>query len=330
MGPLGDTVPEQVVDRTVRGVKAGAFLSANLDLGRHLATTVGVRADHFSLTHNTTVSPRASVKVRLAPRTDLNAAVGLYRQALPVLFLAQDPRHRSLRDPRAVHYVLGLSHLLEDDTRLTLEAYHKDYDRMPVDPDQPALFPLDELFYDFGFFTAHPNLTDTGAARAAGVEAMIQKKLVRDLYGLVSAAYFRTRYRGADGIWRDRVFDNRVSFAVEGGYKPGDRWELSARWIYAGGPPYTPLDPAASAAFDRAVLDRSRINDARYPDYHALNLRVDRRFNWERTNMIVYLSVWNAYDRKNVAAYYWNGEEDRRDVIHQWGVLPVFGVELEF
>ena len=102
------------------------------------------------------------------------------------------------------------------------------------------------------------------------------------------------------------------------------------RWIFAGGPPYTPLDLEASAAAGRDVLDGSRINAARYPDYHSLNVRFDRRFNYQGSNLVWYVSVWNAYNRKNIAAYTWNGMKGKVDTLNQWGMLPVFGLEWEF
>jgi len=80
----------------------------------------------------------------------------------------------------------------------------------------------------------------------------------------------------------------------------------------------------------RAVFDENRINLARYPDYHSLNIRFDRRFHFSRTNLIFYFSVWNAYNRKNVATYFWNDREQKQDEIYQWLLLPIFGLEYEF
>ena len=61
-----------------------------------------------------------------------------------------------------------------------------------------------------------------------------------------------------------------------------------------------------------------------------LNVRGDRRFNFSGSNMIVFLSIWNAYNRKNVANYYWNEHEKKPDEILQWSSLPIFGIEYEF
>jgi hypothetical protein len=235
-----------------------------------------------------------------------------------------------LNDPAAIHYILGMNHLLTENTRLSVEVYQKNYSHFPIDPEQPALFLIDELFYRYGFFFNHERLVDTGKARARGIELMIQKKLAEDFYGLISTAYFQTQYRDQNGSWRNRVFDNRFIFSMEGGYKPNRNWEFSLRWIYAGGARYTPFNIDASQMLHRAVLDENRINQERYPAYHSLNLRFDRRFHFHTTNLIFYFSAWNAYNRKNVATYFWNEKKNQPDTIYQWNLLPIIGLEYEF
>jgi hypothetical protein len=327
---LGDPTPAMAVEKRADENKLSAFGNYTFTPWRRLSLNLGFRADYFTFSDNGYLSPRASLSYRLTDRTSVTAATGVYYQSLPAILLAQNEQNRALRDPRAIHYILGLTHRLSDYTRFTLEAYHKDYDHFPINPAQPSLFVIDELFYRHGFFMNHERLIDAGRARTTGIEASIQKRLVTKFYGFLSAAYFRSEYAGADGGWRARVFDNRLVLSAEGGYKPNRSWEFSARWIFAGGPPYTPLDLEQSAAINRGVLDGSRINGARYPNYHSLNVRFDRRFNFTGSNLIVYMSVWNAYNRKNVAGYYWNEVEGKPDVSYQWSALPIFGLEYEF
>jgi len=226
--------------------------------------------------------------------------------------------------------VLGLNHMLSEFAKLSVELYHKQYADLPIDPQQPSLFLVDELFYRYGFYTQHESLNSDGVAQSTGVEVVLQKRLARNVYGLLSASYSRARYRGSDSVWHNRVFDNRLILGAEGGYKPSSKWELSARWIFAGGVPYTPFDVARSIELNRAVLDENRVNRERLSNYHSLNVRVDRRIHFSGSNLIVYLSVWNAYNRKNVAAYYWNELERSPGLIYQWSALPVFGLEYEF
>ncbi len=42
------------------------------------------------------------------------------------------------------------------------------------------------------------------------------------------------------------------------------------------------------------------------------------------------VSLWNAYGRRNVAAYDWNEIDNAPRAIEQWGTLPIFGLEFEF
>jgi hypothetical protein len=327
---LGRPLPARTVTETIDGFKLAAFGTLMFTPLDRLQLNVGLRADHLTLSGNTYVSPRLSFAYRLTERTSLTGATGLYSQGLPLILLAQNPANRELGDPRSAHFILGIDQRIGEFTRLTVEAYHKDYAHFPVDPSQPPLFVIDDLFGSYGFFTNLEDLTDGGEAMSTGIEVTAQKRLASGLYGLVSGSYFRSRYRGYDQVWRNRVFDNRVVVGLEGGYKPNRSWEFSARWIYAGGPPYTLFDLERSTELNRAVFDANRVNEERYPDYHSLNIRVDRRFHFGGSNLIVYLSVWNAYNRKNIASFYWNGLTGEPGTIYQWGAIPIFGLEHEF
>ena len=327
---LGNTTPENRIDDRISSQKIGVFANYTWKPFDRLSLTPGARFDYFAYNENSHVSPRFSLSYKISEKTSINGAAGIYYQNLPLIILSQREENKDLKDPVAYHYILGINHLLTENTRLTLEVYDKEYDNFPLDPTTPTLFVLDELSYRYGFFFDHATLVDNGKAYSRGVELTIQKKLAADFYGLVSGSYFRSRYQGLNGVWKDRVFDNRYTFSAEGGYKPNNKWEFSLRWIYAGGAPYTPFDIAASEAIHRGVFDGSKINEVRYSDYHSLNIRFDRRFNFKGSNLIFYFSVWNAYNQKNVASYYWNEIENKKDTTNQWGFLPVFGLEYEF
>lgn len=326
---IGGAIPADTVLESFSATKFGGFGQVTCRPVGRLTATLGGRYDYFEYVRRGHVSPRFSFSLAITPRTSFNGAFGIYRQFLPASLIAQDRVFRDLDDPRAYHYVLGVSHLLGQDTRLTVEAYYKDYDHFPMDRSQPQLFLADEVGMGrmVGIFE---DLESSGEAWAAGLEVMLQKRLVEGVYGLISGAFFRTRYKGLDGLWRDRIFDNRYLFTLEGGYKPSRRWEFSLRWIYAGGRPYSPLDPDLSAFWNRSVRDVARINEERIPAYHSLNLRMDRRFHFRSSNLVVYFSVWNAYNRNNVSNYYWNQVDRKEDVMYQWSLLPVGGLEWEF
>ncbi len=327
---LGNTTPAIRIDDQISSQKIGTFVNYTWKPFDKLALTPGVRFDYFAYNENSHVSPRFSFSYKITDKTSFNGSTGIFYQNLPLIILSQRDENKDLKDPVAYHYILGINHLLTENTKLTLEVYDKEYENFPLDPTTPSLFVLDELSYRYGFFFDHPTLVDNGKAYSRGVELTIQKKMAEKFYGLLSGSYFRSRYQDLNGVWRDRVFDNRYTFSAEGGYKPNNKWEFSMRWIYAGGAPYTPFNIAASKTIYRGVFDGDKINEARYPDYHSLNVRFDRRFNFKGSNLIFYFSVWNAYNQENVGGYYWNGIDNKQDVTNQWGLLPIFGLEYDF
>ncbi len=322
---LGDTIPALTLKNKISADKLGAFVNYIAKPFHRLTTILGIRSDYFSYNNNTSWSPRLAFSYQFTSLTSINGSVGLFHQNLPLLLLSQNNNNKNLKDLRAIHYILGIDHLLTENTKLTLEVYLKNYKNFPMDPLQPALFIIDGTFFD-----NYGALVDNGEAVSRGVEIMIQKKLAKDFYGLASATFFRSRYKDGDQVWRNRNYDNRVAFSFEGGYKPNRKWEFSLRWIYAGGVPYTPFEIEKSKANHRAVYDETRINEVRYPDYHSMNLRFDRRFNFSNSNLVFYMSAWNIYNRKNIANYFWNDKEQKQDQVYQWQILPIFGLEFEF
>jgi hypothetical protein len=326
---LGQPVPGLTRRASVSTDLYSGYAQYGWDPVRSLTVQLGFRADRFASSRALRLSPRLSLAWRVSSRDTLDASAGVFYQQLPATLLVQREAAAALLEPRALHFILGYRRLLAPDTRLSVEVYDKEYDRMPLDPTQPALFLLDEIFRD-NRFAEHGPLVFGGRARSAGVEVLVQKKLADRLYGIASLSYFRTRYLGYDGRWYDRVYDNRFLFCVEGGWRLGRSWELGLRANYAGGAPYTPFDLAASQAANAAIFDPSRINGARLPAYASFNVRADRRFNFRGSNLTVYLSLWNILDRKNVAAVYWNAIGRKPGEILGWGVLPVLGVEFEF
>jgi hypothetical protein len=325
----GNIQPTVVTDKNLNTVNLGGFLTYQLSLFKNFNLSIGGRVDYFNYTDKVKVSPRIVLSYKLSPITSLSGSAGIYYQNLPGLILAQSDKFKSLNTPKAIHYILSFNHLITEETRLTIEVYQKDYSQLPVDPLQPKDFLFDQVVTN-GIFTAHSDLKSNGIAYSRGIEAMIQKKLAKDFYGMISASYSVSKYKDVEGNWKNRIYDNRFNFNIEGGYKPDSDWEFSARFIYAGGAPYTPFDIQLSEFNNKGILDLSKTNSVRLPDYHSLNLRVDRRFYFEKTNLVIFLSIWNVYNRENISAYTWNEVKNKLTKEVGWNTLPVFGIEYEF
>jgi hypothetical protein len=240
---------------------------------------------------------------------------------------------------KATHFTLGIEWFFGRGTKLTLEAYIKNYENLPISPDERHSLAIDNTVGPFrsNFWTpvgyrAPQSLTDGGSGYSRGIELFIQKKLMDKFYGFLSATYFRCRYKDLLGLTHNRVYDNRYILNMCIGYKPSRSWEFSAKWTVFGGGAYTPIDVEASTRWDRWILDYSRILQSRYPAYNSLDLRVDKRFYFKGSSLTLFIDIWNVLNSKNVL-YYWYTrwwEDYPIKASYQMGILPIFGIKFEF
>jgi len=308
---------------------SGAFASHRVSFSENVSLVVGLRGDYFTFNRNVHLAPRASFSWKTSRWLTLSFGGGVFRQTLYPLLLVRNPQSASLKDPQAIHLIAGADVRLNDSAKLTLEFYIKEYRNLPQTPDDPTLFILDNNVAMTGYFQ-YARMSDGGRAASRGVELFVQKKFGDRLRAILSASLFRARYRDFNGVWRNRLYDNRILLTLVGRWRPNDRWDINVRWNFAGGIPYTPFDIDRSMEFNIGVLDRSKFFSERYPNYHSLFIRADRRFVFKKAVLAVYLSLLNAYDRRNIARYYWNRTDMIVSAVNQARLIPVFGVEIEF
>jgi hypothetical protein len=325
---VGQATPEFRRNNTLTGITGGAFASLIVQTKSGLKLTGGMRAESNSYNNNIYIAPRLSAVYALSPIWNLSASAGVFHQTLPRYLVSQNENLASLDNTRARHLIAGTDFLISADTRISVEFFDKQYTNAPVLPsNNTSSDPAWVLDGAAGFYDA---LNGNGNAWARGIEVLVQKKLAVNFYGMVSASYFRTRYEDFNGKWRDRDFDNRTLFSVIGGYRPGKNWELSARWTYLGRRPTTPLELAASESANLTRLDAASYNTDQLPAFHSMYLRGDRRFFYNKTSLVVYLELWNAYNRQNVNERFWNQNTQNVDNAYQFSLLPVMGAKFEF
>jgi len=74
----------------------------------------------------------------------------------------------------------------------------------------------------------------------------------------------------------------------------------------------------------------SEYNSERLPLFHALDMRLDKRWNFSSGALITYIDIQNVYGNKSVGAYRFDYKT--KTVIKQSsiGVLPSVGISYEF
>ncbi len=328
--PDGNVSPFTLRERFT-AYQTGAYVQGTRDITRRLNLTAGMRLDDYQFIAETRVSPRLGLSYALTPRLSARASYGRYYQQPFFLFLATYPENRSLVPFRADHVVGGLAFTVDARTRVTFEAYRKDYKDYPVSSQIPSLS-LANIGDTFAVRDILFPMQSVGRGQVAGVELYAERKASADSpwYGQANVAVSQARHAGLDGVLRPGSFDYPVVANLVGGYRLTPRWETSIRAAYLAGRPYTPFDETLSTAQRRAVYDLARVNAERAPAYFRLDVRVDRTFTWNGQPVTVFAGVQNVTNRRNFASYAWDRRNGGVTLNEQLGVFPVLGIDWRF
>ncbi len=79
----------------------------------------------------------------------------------------------------------------------------------------------------------------------------------------------------------------------------GNGWQKGAKFQSASGNPYTPIIGVTEKNNSFYVLEGDK-NLGRYPDYHKLDIRIDKQFVFDSWSFSIYLDLWNVYNRDNI------------------------------
>ena len=148
--------------------------------------------------------------------------------------------------------------------------------------------------------------------------------------GLIGGSIFNSTFTDYDGIKRSRNHNYGYIFNIVGGYRPKDNWELSIRWSYFGGKPYTPINLESSIRGDEQILYLDQFNQEKTPAYHSLFVRYEKRYNLKKSNLIVFFEIWNTYNRENIETYFYSRGNQQIEKIVYFSTIPVGGFGLEF
>ena len=291
------------------------FIQSTVHPISNLAFTAGLRYDNSSLTKENNISPRISGSYDLFQNTTLNVAYGIFYQTPAAYQIAIDTANHTLKSSKATHYIVGVEQRISDDTRLTVEAYYKDMNSVLTAND------LNNV------------ITNTGIGYCQGFEIYLQKKFTQGFVGSLSYTYSVSKRQDNINI-PEYLFEydrpHIVNLII--GYEIFKSWNLGVKFQYATGNPYTPYIGVVKKQGMNFIVEGDR-NSARYPDYHKIDVRLDKTFNLGSWSINAYLDLWNIYNRANVISYTFQANADgtvKTNVREDFGILPVLGVNILF
>jgi len=330
-GFLTDYGDSLAIDRLfkARATKASTFMQFSY-YRKWFKLTAGLRGDYFDLIKDKyAVSPRFQGSISLSPETDINFSFGQYFQSPSYVWLIANPANRRLSFIKANQYIAGIERLLRRDVKVSLETYYKTYHDYPASLDRPYLIMAntgagfggaDEGFASFGL----ERLASDGKGQSWGIEFLIQKKYSEiPCYGIFSVGYGHSKFTAIDGISRPSNWDQRWIMNFGGGYIFNEKWEIGTKFRLATGRPFTPFN-------NDGTKDISAYNTERIDINHSLDVRLDRRWMFDKWMMVTYIDIQNVYNRRQKDVPRWNARDASIDDESGIGILPTIGVSVSF
>ena len=133
--------------------------------------------------------------------------------------------------------------------------------------------------------------------------------------------------------------------------KKGNKWRIGVHWVYASGRPFTgtlgfyPVNDFISWAYRlkeenyeiphpffgymnaQYEIYYSKINQMHYPDYHRLDLHIERFLS---KKIRFYMDIINVYNRRNVLYYDYDIYQNKKKIVRMLPILPSLGISVKF
>ncbi len=293
--------------------KYGFFGDVNRKfMASRLTVNFGIRADGntFLNTGNElwrTLSPRLSSSYALTSNFNINASIGrYYRMPIYTVLGFKDAAGNFQNKTNSYigvdHYVAGVEYLPTKTTRITFEGFYKQYFDYPVSVNDGIS--LANQGTEFGAI-GNEKITSIGKGRAYGVELFIQQKLTKRFYTTFSYTFFYSQFSGLDKKYVASAWDTRHLISAIAGYKFKKGWEVGVKHRFAGGNPYTPFDLAKSQQnyllTGSGTLNYNQLNSIRLGVFNQTDIRVDKKWNFKRITLDVFIDIQNILLSKNPA-----------------------------
>ena len=285
----------------------GAFLQAGTRVfNNRLALSGGIRADGNNLQNSESnvlkqLSPRISASYALADKWNISSSYGIYYRLPGYPQLAYTGGiGNNFTSPgkyiQSTHIAGGIEYLPATSARFTLEGFYKRYKNYAVSI--PDGISIANKGTEFGAIGNEPVKQD-GEGRAYGIEFFAQQKLSKRFFGVFSYTLYWSEFTGLKGKLSPASWDNRhlVSFTI--GNKFLKNWEAGLKFRYQGAAPFTPFDLEQSRinylTLGTGIFNYELVNSQRLPAFHAADIRIDKKWNYSRFTLDLYLDIQNFY-----------------------------------
>ncbi|PID29783.1 MAG: prevent-host-death protein [Candidatus Cloacimonadota bacterium] len=315
------------------------YTQSKFKFSSNLSLNMGFHSQYFRLNKKYTIEPRLSVKYELDNQNSFSLAYGLHSKIEPLsIYFIKDSLgnypNKSLDIMKSNHFVLSFSTMIIEDMNLTIEPYFQYLTDLPVASESyiSTINNNDNLFFN-------KMLLSKGTGRNIGVDFTLEHYLKRGFYYMLTASFFDSKYKAADGIERNTRFNkNYVINAIV-----GKEWELgksrnsflsaNLRFNYLGGNRADVINESESFLQQKIVYGETNGNIAfekKHKDCPILSFTLSYRKNHSKYSSVLSLQLLNATSTKEFQTYIFNQKKQRVEEKYGENMIPNISCKIEF
>ncbi len=312
--PIGEQLIDYASDLKMNKYAFFGQASKKL-LTDRLVLSLGFRADGNSYSKEMSnpfrqFSPRFSLAYAFNEKWAVNFNSGLYYQLPPYTILGYKEGNEFVNKTneityiRNTHLVGGVEYNSSLNSKITLEGFLKYYQNYPFLLRDSIT--LANLGGDFGVIGNEPAVSNK-QGRSMGMEFLFQQRIFKGYYGIFSYTLGWSQFEDKNGEYVASSWDSRHIVNITGGKRFKKNWEVGLSWRIQSGLPFTPFDEDRSALaanwdiLGLGIRDYNQINTGRLNASHTLDLRVDKKWFFNKWSLNLYLDVENVYGQSVVS-----------------------------
>ncbi|MDX2362687.1 MAG: TonB-dependent receptor [Crocinitomicaceae bacterium] len=329
------------------------YLAYQYKISDDVTLNAGLHYQHLLIDNQWNLEPRFGILWSMNERNNISFAYGYHSQMQPLEMYFQENQigpnefvqsNNSIGFTKSHHGVIGYSTYFKHGIHLKFEGYGQYIHNAPVEIKTSAYSMLN---YGADFYTVIPDsMSNAGTGTNYGLEITLEKRMEKGFYFMFNGSLFESRYKGSDGVERNTGFNGNYTTNLLGGYefrfnenkglnkrgkaKPIIALAADVKFVMNGGGRYTPLLLQESGIAGEEVRDLTRINEAQYPVYYKLNVRISFKFIMKKTTQELAFDIQNVTNRRNVFYQAYEAETNSIRTTYQTGLLPLVQFRVYF
>ena len=295
--------------------KWGAFGQVGKGIfNQRLIVSFGLRADANSYSSGMNnlmkqMSPRLSLSFPIDEKWALNFNTGRFFQLPAYTSMGYGGqtgvlvnKENGIRYIQSDHLVGGIEYLLDENSKITVEAFYKKYNYYPFSVNDSVA--IASKGGDYGTF-GDEELLPIGKGRSFGVELYARHTNLFGFNTTLSYTFVRSEFLDAHGTYIPTAWDNKHLFNIIATRSFKRNWDFGFKYRFAGGTPYTPDDVEKTSyvqaweSRQRAFIDYRKFNQERFSPFRQLDIRVDKSYYFEKWSLMFYLDIQNVLNAKS-------------------------------